>query len=449
MGLDLYSEPISKLTDAVIYVASVTANFKPQLKQLKTTLDKISPIIEDIHELNRQLDRSPSESEMFADEIEKAKKLVYKCLKIKWNLFKRFTHSLKLKDVDASLLRFFQVDVQADQSRDIKRTLVTVDKFGEQIGQVHDSLRSLTIDVKNFEQTYSSSSMSVSTRQGDAGSERKKLGWSVPRLPRGKFPPRWGNDPGTDHYHDRDCSRHMKRGRDSESPLSNVSKSDSSDGRHWKSKPKRHKPTDEDDLTMPWMCEEVEARKLRIKDRHYELLEGVLYSMHVGPRSVVAKALRLGYYWPTMHRDARDMIRTCNDCQIYRPVTRSPQQPLTLITASWPFYKWGINIAGPFPKAPAVIPAEIGMPTYRTAAVDVVYNDEELRLNLDLLEEQHERVAIREAKAKLKMTKYYNARVRDVTFRPGDFVYKRFQKIPQTEVGSTLRGNGITRRWSI
>nr|GEX65127.1 hypothetical protein [Tanacetum cinerariifolium] len=291
-----------------------------------------------------------------------------------------------------------------------------------------------------------------------------------------------------------------------------------------KSKPKSHKPTDEDDLTMPWMCEEVEARKLRIKDRHYELLEGVLYrwsfltwlrcvgplqadyvireihegscSMHVGPRSVVAKALRLGYYWPTMHRDARDMIRTCNDCQIYRPVTRSPQQPLTMITASWPFYKWGINIAGPFLKAPeranrslgegikarlgegkhnyveelphvlwahramiksshgdtpfsltyetkAVIPAEIGMPTYRTAAVDAVYNDEELRLNFDLLEERRERVAIREAKAKLKMTKYYNARVRDVTFRPGDFVYR------SNDASHAVDGGNLRPKWEV
>nr|GEY92781.1 reverse transcriptase domain-containing protein [Tanacetum cinerariifolium] len=32
--------------------------------------------------------------------------------------------------------------------------------------------------------------------------------------------------------------------------------------------------------------------------------------------------------------------------------------------------------------------------------------------------------AIREAKAKLKMTKYYNARVQGVTFRPRDFVYR-------------------------
>nr|GFD59820.1 hypothetical protein [Tanacetum cinerariifolium] len=33
-------------------------------------------------------------------------------------------------------------------------------------------------------------------------------------------------------YRDRDRSRHTKRGRDSESPLSSVSKSDSSDGRY-------------------------------------------------------------------------------------------------------------------------------------------------------------------------------------------------------------------------
>ncbi|GJS93737.1 reverse transcriptase domain-containing protein [Tanacetum coccineum] len=71
-----------------------------------------------------------------------------------------------------------------------------------------------------------------------------------------------------------------------------------------------------------------------------------------------------------------------------------------------------------------VIPAEVGMPTFRTTAVDVVQNDDELRLNADLLEERSERVAIHEAKAKMKMIKYYNARVCGVSFRPGDFVYR-------------------------
>nr|GEY70909.1 reverse transcriptase domain-containing protein [Tanacetum cinerariifolium]GEZ12227.1 reverse transcriptase domain-containing protein [Tanacetum cinerariifolium] len=122
--------------------------------------------------------------------------------------------------------------------------------------------------------------------------------------------------------------------------------------------------------------------------------------------------------------------------EIHCPVTRNPQQPLTPIMASWPFYKWGIDIASPFPKGP-----EIGMPTYRTAAVDVVYNDEELRLNLDLLKERRERAAIREAKAKLKMKKYYNARVRGITFRPGDFVYR------SNDASHAVAGGKLGQKW--
>nr|GEU96881.1 reverse transcriptase domain-containing protein [Tanacetum cinerariifolium] len=64
------------------------------------------------------------------------------------------------------------------------------------------------------------------------------------------------------------------------------------------------------------------------------------------------------------------------------------------------------------------------MPTYRTTAVDVVNNDDELRLNLDLLEECRELAAMNEARSKSKMMKYYNSRVRGVAFKPGDFVYR-------------------------
>ncbi|GJZ59338.1 hypothetical protein Tco_0615154 [Tanacetum coccineum] len=53
------------------------------------------------------------------------------------------------------------------------------------------------------------------------------------------------------HSRDRDRSRIMKRGRESKSALSRISKSATSDGGHWKSKSKRNKPTDEDDLAMP------------------------------------------------------------------------------------------------------------------------------------------------------------------------------------------------------
>nr|GEU72932.1 reverse transcriptase domain-containing protein [Tanacetum cinerariifolium] len=78
-------------------------------------------------------------------------------------------------------------------------------------------------------------------------------------------------------------------------------------------------------------------------------------NMHGGPRSVVATTLRSGYYWPTMHTDAKKLIRECNDCQVHRPVPRNPQQNLTPITSLWPFYIWGIDIARPFPEGPGKV----------------------------------------------------------------------------------------------
>ncbi|GKC00596.1 reverse transcriptase domain-containing protein [Tanacetum coccineum] len=59
----------------------------------------------------------------------------------------------------------------------------------------------------------------------------------------------------------------------------------------------------------------------------------------------------------------------------------------------------------------AVIPAEIGMPTLRTAEVDLVQNNKALEINHDLLEEKREQAAIRDAKNKAKMEKYYNSKV--------------------------------------
>ncbi|GKG11260.1 hypothetical protein Tco_0342660, partial [Tanacetum coccineum] len=61
----------------------------------------------------------------------------------------------------------------------------------------------------------------------------------------------------------------------------------------------------------------------------------------------------------------------------------------------------------------AVIPTEIGMPTIRTAEVDLVRNNEALEINLDLLEERREEALIREAKSKAKMEKYYNEKVQN------------------------------------
>ncbi|GJZ68835.1 reverse transcriptase domain-containing protein [Tanacetum coccineum] len=72
----------------------------------------------------------------------------------------------------------------------------------------------------------------------------------------------------------------------------------------------------------------------------------------------------------------------------------------------------------------AMIPVEIGMPSLRCSEGNQAMNDEALLLNMDVLEEEREKAAIRVAKSKAKMEKYYNAKVRITTFKPRDFVYR-------------------------
>ncbi|GJV47605.1 reverse transcriptase domain-containing protein [Tanacetum coccineum] len=52
---------------------------------------------------------------------------------------------------------------------------------------------------------------------------------------------------------------------------------------------------------------------------------------------------------------ARNLIRECNDCQIHRPSQEIRSRTYPPSTSPWPFYKWGIDIAGPFPEGPGKV----------------------------------------------------------------------------------------------
>ncbi|GKC50835.1 hypothetical protein Tco_1073580, partial [Tanacetum coccineum] len=62
-------------------------------------------------------------------------------------------------------------------------------------------------------------------------------------------------------------------------------------------------------------------------------------------------------------------------------------------------------------------------------------NDKAMEINLDLLEERREQAAIREAKSKAKMEKYYNSKVRNTSFKPGDLVYRNNEASHAKESG--------------
>ena len=73
----------------------------------------------------------------------------------------------------------------------------------------------------------------------------------------------------------------------------------------------------------------------------------------------------------------------------------------------------------------AVLPPEIGLPTYRISNYDPTTNDANLSLNLDLLEERRELASLRNARYKTFIERYYNSKVRHNQFKIGDFVLRK------------------------
>ena len=87
------------------------------------------------------------------------------------------------------------------------------------------------------------------------------------------------------------------------------------------------------------------------KDTEYVLREvhKGIFRNHIGARALARKVLRQGYYWPTILKDAIDLVKKCKICQEHAKISHLPSKPLTSITSRWPFQQWGLDILGPLP----------------------------------------------------------------------------------------------------
>ncbi|GAV62408.1 rve domain-containing protein/RVT_3 domain-containing protein, partial [Cephalotus follicularis] len=100
-------------------------------------------------------------------------------------------------------------------------------------------------------------------------------------------------------------------------------------------------------FSFPWLrCLNPSEADYALREVH----EGICGN-HTGGRTLSHKLLRQGYYWPTMHQDAINLVRKCDKCQRNSNISRRPSQPLTSITAPWPFAQWGMDFVGPLPIA--------------------------------------------------------------------------------------------------
>ncbi|KAM2938293.1 hypothetical protein FF1_038103 [Malus domestica] len=68
---------------------------------------------------------------------------------------------------------------------------------------------------------------------------------------------------------------------------------------------------------------------------------------HSGGRSLAQKALNAGYYWPTMHQDAKELVQKYDRCQRYKPVPALLASELHPQMSHWPFMQWAIDLVRP------------------------------------------------------------------------------------------------------
>jgi hypothetical protein len=75
-------------------------------------------------------------------------------------------------------------------------------------------------------------------------------------------------------------------------------------------------------------------------------------SLHGGGKALARKALRAGYFWPTMNADAATHVKTCDVYKLHAPLGHLPAEDHHSMSSPWPFHTWGLDMLGPFDPAP-------------------------------------------------------------------------------------------------
>jgi hypothetical protein len=73
---------------------------------------------------------------------------------------------------------------------------------------------------------------------------------------------------------------------------------------------------------------------------------------HAASRTLVGKAFREGFYWPSAVADAEMPVHHCDGCQFFAKCIHVLAHEIQTIPASWPFACWGLDMITPFKPAP-------------------------------------------------------------------------------------------------
>jgi hypothetical protein len=73
--------------------------------------------------------------------------------------------------------------------------------------------------------------------------------------------------------------------------------------------------------------------------------------VHAASRTLVGKAFRSDFYWPTTKSNAVELVQKCEACQLLSKQQHLPAHQLQTIPITWSFACWGLDMIRPFKKA--------------------------------------------------------------------------------------------------
>ncbi|GJW82650.1 reverse transcriptase domain-containing protein [Tanacetum coccineum] len=72
---------------------------------------------------------------------------------------------------------------------------------------------------------------------------------------------------------------------------------------------------------------------------------------HHGANYTAKKVFDAGFFWPTIYRDAHDLVTRCDACQRQGKISQRDEMPQNAIQVCEIFDVWGIDFMGPFPSS--------------------------------------------------------------------------------------------------
>nr|GEV49604.1 reverse transcriptase domain-containing protein [Tanacetum cinerariifolium] len=69
---------------------------------------------------------------------------------------------------------------------------------------------------------------------------------------------------------------------------------------------------------------------------------------HHGANFTAMKVFNAGFFWPTIYKDAHDLVKSCDRCQRQGKISQRDEMPQNVIQVCKIFDVWGIDFMGPF-----------------------------------------------------------------------------------------------------